>query len=66
MMKKEVKVERNRLKSTEGAHGVNRTKENAEEEGEINKEKGRMERRDTKVRWLEKHVAVKLGLDPRK
>lgn len=35
MMKKEVRVERNRLKSTEGAHGVNRTKENAEEEGEI-------------------------------
>lgn len=35
MMKKEVRVERNRLKSTEGVHGVNRTKENAEEEGEI-------------------------------
>lgn len=34
--------------------------------GDINEEKGRMERRDTEVRWLEKHVAVKLVLNPQK
>lgn len=64
MMKKEVKVEESRLKSTEGAYGVNRGEETAEEGSEM---KGkRMKVRDAKVRCLEEQIGIELGLDSEK
>lgn len=59
MMKKEVKVKRNIWNSIEGACGINKGKETAEEGGEILM-------RDAKVKWLKKQVGQNLGLDPGK
>lgn len=66
MMKKEMKVERNRWKSTEGAYEVNRG-DYGGREGTIDEEKGkRMKGRHGKDRCLEKQIRTELGLDPGK
>lgn len=63
---KEVKVERSRWKSTEGAYEVNRGEETAEEGSELLMRRKRIKGNDAKVRSLEKQIGIELRLDPGK